>query len=350
MEKVKKYEHIKKAERSEISILLKKRYSYSNIAEALGRNKSAISREIRKNSTKKVYDPEKADAKARVKRLYSKYQGMKIVGDKELRNYVETKLTEDWSPEEISGRIKEEESQRIKYISPKSIYKFVYSVYGRLLEKHLPYSGKQKRKPRTKVAKLEGRIFIDKRPKIVENKRRFGDWEGDFIVSGKSGKGVLLVLHERKSRCALIKKIIGLNMKKTYQYIFDMTGGVVINTLTLDNDIIFRKHNELSKILGVPVYFCHPYHSWEKGGVENTNKLIRRYIPKGCDISKYPDEYIQKIQDKLNDRPRKCLRYKTPREIMFANNQFKFIQNIFLNNQIIGLNKKGSSVALEGSA
>ena len=157
------------------------------------------------------------------------------------------------------------------------------------------------------------------------------------------------MLHERKSRYALIKRIMGLNMKTTYQYIFEMTGGIVINTLTLDNDIIFRKHKELSLILGVPVYFCHPYHSWEKGGVENANKLIRRYIPKGSDISKYSDEYIQMIQGKLNSRPRKCLNYKTPQEVMLVNNQFKFMQNIFLNNQIIGLNKKGSSVALEGS-
>lgn len=349
MKKIEKYSHVKKAERSEIAILLKKGYSYGSIAGALGKCKSAISREIKRNSTSGVYDSEKAELKARVKRMYSKYQGMKVVGNKELRNYIETKLAEDWSPEEISGRIKEED-KHIKYISAKGIYKFIYSVYGRILEKHLACKGKKKGSPRTKVAQLEGRIFIDQRPKIVENKRRFGDWEGDFIVSGKSGKGVLLVLHERKSRYALVQRIIGLNMKAAYQHIFEMTGGIVINTLTLDNDIIFKKHEELSRIIGVPVYFCHPYHSWEKGGVENTNKLIRRYIPKGSDISKYSDEYVQMIQDKLNDRPRKCLKYKTPKETMLANNQFKFMQNIFLNNQIIGVNKKGSSVALEGSA
>lgn len=348
MKKVKRYTHIKKAERLEIAILLKKRYSHGNIAEALGKDKSAISREIWRNSTRGVYDPEKAEHKARTKRLYSKYQGMKVVSDKELRSYVETKLTEDWSPEEISGRIKEKD-RHIKYISQKGIYKFVYSVYGRSLEKHLAYNGRKKSRPRVKVTKLEGRVFIDKRPKIVASKRRFGDWEGDFIVSGKSGSGVLLVLHERKSRYALVKRIVGLNMQTAYQYIFEMTGGVVINTLTLDNDIIFRKHEELSRIIGVPVYFCHPYHSWEKGGVENTNKLIRRYIPKGSDISKYSNEYVEMIQDKLNNRPRKCLRFKAPKEVMLANNQFKFMQNIFLNDQIIGLNTKVSSVALEGS-
>jgi len=108
-----------------------------------------------------------------------------------------------------------------------------------------------------------------------------------------------------------------------YRYIAELTGGVLMNTLTLDNDIIFRKHKELSKLLGVPVYFCHPYHSWEKGGVENTNKLIRQYIPKGSDISQYTDAYIQMIQDKLNNRPRKCLKYKTPLEVMLQHSQLK---------------------------
>lgn len=342
-----KYAHIKKAERSEIAILLKKKYSYGEIAGALGKDKSTICREIKRNSTKGVYDPEKANAKARVKRMYSKYQGMKVVENDELRNYVESKLQEDWSPEEIAGRIKAAD-KHILYASRGAIYKFIYSVYGRQLEKYLAYQGKAKSKPRTKVDKLEGRVFIDQRPKIVENRARFGDWEGDFIVSGKSGKGVLLVLHERKSRYALIKRIMKLCMETAYQYIFAMTGGVVLNTLTLDNDVVFRKHKELSRILGVPVYFCHPYHSWEKGGVENTNKLIRRYIPKGSDISKYTDEYIQMIQDKLNSRPRKCLKYKTPNEVMAMNNQFKFLQNIFTNYQFSEVNKKSSSVALEG--
>lgn len=349
MKNQKEYKHIKKAERSEIAILLKKRYSYGDIAEALKRNKSSISREVRENSTKGVYDPDKANDKARLKRRQSKYQGMKIVGNEGLRDYIEEKLALDWSPEQIAGRLKEVDKY-LPYASYRVIYKYVFSVYGRLLEKYLRYSG-QKRKGggRTKVTQLKDRVFIDKRPKIVENKGRFGDWEGDFIVSGKSGQGVLLVLHERKSRFALVKRIIHPNIQLVHQYIFELTGGYVLNTLTLDNDIVFRKHKELSKILGAPVYFCHPYHSWEKGGVENTNKLIRQYVPKGCDISKYSDEYIQMIQDKLNSRPRKCLKYQTPQETMEKHKQFKKFELSFLKNDIIGLNKKVPSVALEGS-
>ena len=345
----KKYKHIDSAERKEIAFLLRKSYGLGGVADVLGRSKSSISDEIKRNSTEGKYDPEKAQHKAYVKRKYSKYQGMKIVGNPILRNYVEEQLAKDWSPEEISGRIQEAD-KHIKYASRGAIYKFIYSVYGRPLEKHLRYKGK-KRKPRGSlpVTKLEGRVFIDQRPKIVENKERFGDWEGDFIVSGKQGKGVLLVLHERKSRYALAKRIVGLNMKTAYQYIFEMTGGIVINTLTLDNDIIFKKHKELSQILDVPVYFCHPYHSWEKGGVENTNKLIRQYIPKGGDISMYSDEYVKMIQDKLNTRPRKCLNYKTPMEVMIENKQFKKLNQIFQQKSaIISLKQKQPSVRLEG--
>lgn len=347
--KKKKYSHITKEERSEMAILLKKKYSYTDIARVLEKDKGTISREIKRNSSNGVYDPKKANHKAYVKRLYSKFQGMRVVGNNDLRKYVEEKIKKDWSPEEISGRIKKVD-KHIKYVSFRGIYKYAYSVYGRRIEKFLRYKGKKnKRGKRTKVTQLKDRVFIDKRPKIVANRVRFGDWEGDFIVSGKSGKGVLAVLHERKARYTIVRRIISVKIETVHKYIFEMTGGVVMNTLTLDNDIVFRKHKELSQLLGTPVYFCHPYHSWEKGGVENTNKLIRQYVSKGSDISQYTDEYIQMVQDKLNNRPRKCLDYKTPLEVMKKNRQFKTFEDWISKYDIIGVNKKSSSVALEGS-
>ena len=246
-----------------------------------------------------------------------------MVGNEQLWNYIETKIKQDWSPEAIAGRIEKIDTW-IKLISAKGIYKFIYSVYGRNLEKYLAYQGKKKKqKTAYKTEQLKDRVFIDQRPKIIDKRRRFGDWEGDFIVSGKNGKGVILTLYERKSRYCLLKKFPLQRMELIHQYIFEIISRVVMNSLTLDNDIVFKKHKELSELLGRPIYFCHPYHSWEKGGVENTNKLIRRYIPKSSDISQYSDEYIQTIQDKLNNRPRKCLKYKTPYEVMAENNQFK---------------------------
>jgi transposase, IS30 family len=341
----KKYTHIKKAERSEIAILLKKGYGVRDIAQALHRGIGTISDEIHRNRVKGIYDPVKADHKAYVKRKYSKYQGMKVVQNRELWNYVEDKLKQDWSPEEIAGRIKHIDTH-IPYASYQAMYTFVYSVYGRRLERCLRYKGRKKRGvPRQKVGQLENRIFIEKRPNIVAQRKRFGDWEGDFIVSGKSGTGVLLVLHERKARYTIIRKIMAKSPALVNWYLQEMFSVVVcFNSLTLDNDIVFRKHEELSLLLGKPVYFCHPYHSWEKGSVENTNKLIRQYIPKGSDISQYTDKEVQDIENKLNHRPRKCLDYHTPLEVMMKNKQLKTVEQLLPTN----VNKKAVSVRLEG--
>lgn len=342
---MKKHTKIKKVERHEIALLLGKGYGVSDIGRALKRSKGTISEEIKRNSVNGVYDPIKANHKSYINRKYSKYQGMKVNGNENLEKYIVEKILSGWSPELIAGRIKEVDSH-IKRISFKGIYKYVESVYGRKLERYLPRYGKRSKKGRFKVDKLEDRVFIDQRPKIVEKKQRFGDWEGDFIVSGKNGKGSLLVLRERKARFSLLRKVLNLKIENVHQLIFELTGGVVINTLTLDNDIVFKKHKKLSMLLGVPVYFCHPYHSWEKGGVENVNKAIRKFIPKGSDISKYSDEYIQWVEDRLNDRPMKCLRFKTPREVMVKHNQFKvfkkeveksMISTLEINSQVFGL-------------
>ena len=343
---MKNYKHIKETERLEIALLKEKGHSNRDIAKMLERSPNTISFEINNNSVRGRYDPRKAQHKAYAKRKYSKYQGMKVAGDSRLRNYVEEKLERDWSPEEVSGRLKEID-RHIKYASRGAIYKFVYSVYGRLLEQRLRYRGKKKRRDkRQKVSQLENRVFIDKRPKVIGKKQRHGDWEGDFIVSGKSGKGTLIVLYERKAMYTIIKKITSRSCAVVNRYIREMTGGFVcFNSLTIDNDISFRKHEELSGLLGAPVYFCHPYHSWEKGGVENINKLIRQYIPKGSDISRYNDNFIREIEMKLNNRPRKSLNYKTPLEVMIKNKQFKTLENFGI---IIKQKTPIAGVLLEG--
>lgn len=341
------YKHINGVERKEIALLLEKGYSIRDVARTQGRSPSSISEEISKNSVKGRYDPEKADRKARTRRKQSKYQGMKVRENELLSKYVTEKIKEDWSPEEIAGRIKKID-HHIPYASRGAIYKYISSAWGCALEKYLRYQRGGRKRSEQKASKLEDRTFIDKRPKIIEKRRRFGDWEGDFIVSGKSGKGALLVLHERKSRYVLIKRILDLTIENVHRYIFELTGGVIMNTLTLDNDIVFKKHKELSALLGVNVYFCHPYHSWEKGGVENSNKLIRQYVPKRSDISAYSDEYVQIIQDKLNNRPRKCLAYKTPLEVMRENNQLRYEVGAMIKMFKESQKQKMPSVRLEG--
>lgn len=333
------YKHITGAERKEIKFYLDKEYSHKKIAEILNRSRNSISYEIKINSVNGVYDPDKANRKSKNRRKDSKYQGMKVVQNKELWDYIEDKIPRYWSPENISDKIKNID-KNIKYISSKGIYKFLYSVYGCALSRFLFYKGKvRKSKNTNKITQLQDRVFIDKRPKYIDKRRYFGDWEGDFIVSGRNGKGVLLVLYERKSKYFIMKRFVVQNTENIHQYIFKITGGVIMNSLTLDNDIIFKKHKQLSELLGRPVYFCHPYHSWEKGGVENTNKLIRRFIEKGSDISKYTDEYIQWVQDILNNKPRKCLKGKTPLEVMIENNQFKNNEKIKLDDIIKVENK-----------
>ena len=320
-----KYSHISLVERKEIELLLNKGRSQNYIAQTLQRSKSSISEEIRSGKTNEIYNAKKAQHKAYARRKYSKYQGMKIVKNKETRDYVEAHLKDDQSPETIAGRIKEIDNH-IKYAGKGAIYKFVYSVHGRKLEKHLYSKAVHKKSgPKRKNGKtLSDRIFIGERPAYIDNRRDFGDWEGDFIVSPKSGSGVLLVLYERKSRYTIIKKLTTRNNDEVNKTIYELTGGLVcFNSLTLDNDIAFKKHKELSKMLGINIYFCEPYKSWQKGGVENINKLIRRYIPKKTDISKVDDKYIQSIEDKLNNKFRKCLNYKTALEVMLEYNQLK---------------------------
>ncbi len=170
-------------------------------------------------------------------------------------------------------------------------------------------------KKRIKVKKLKDRKFIDKRPEIAENRERIGDVEGDFIVSGKSGTGYLLVLIDRKTRYVFIEQILDVTIDNVHEKLLKIKKEFPeMKTLTLDNDILFRMHKTLETILKIPIYFCHPYHSWEKGSVENVNKYIRKYIPKGSDISKYDEEYIKAIQDKCNERYMKCLDYLSPTE------------------------------------
>jgi len=322
--KKEKYKHITKQERQDISYHLRKGCGINKISNKLGRSSSTISEEIRNNSVNGKYYWEKAHHKAYVKRKYSKYQGMKVVEHEDLLKYVEENIKKGWSPKVIAGRIKYWD-RHITYGSKNAVYSFVHSVYGRKLEPLLEYKGKKyKKRNRIKLKKLENRTFIDKRSKSVENRKYFGDWEGDFIVSGKNGSGVLLVLVERKSRYVIIIKLKNRNNDLVNKTIQRTIGGMIyFNSLTLDNDIAFLKHLELSEMIKSDVYFCHPYHSWEKGSVENINKLIRRYVKKGSDISSYTDEYIKWIQDRLNDTPRDILKYKKPIELLNENYELK---------------------------
>ena len=250
---------------------------------------------------------------------------MKIAEHTELHKYVDDHLYDDQSPEAIAGRVTKHEKHLPK-ISKNSIRRYIKSVYGRRVEYHRT---KQKRKrkrsrKRPKLAQLKDRVFIDKRPKYIQERRYVGHAEADFLLSGRTGKGIILSLVCRKIRVSFLEQILEVtiaNVHKAFQRIKERFPE--LKSISTDNDLLLQKHKELEKLLGVKIYFCHPYHSWEKGSIENTNKYVRKDIPKSSDISRYSKRFIKKLEDKLNRRYMKVLRYKTPQEMLNARRKRK---------------------------
>lgn len=244
--------------------------------------------------------------------MQASYRGKKIAAHNKLRKFVDGALSDGQSPEAISGRIKYQE-KRLPYVSKDTVYRYLKSPYGKLIG--IKWKKKIRLKKSRKASKLKDRTFIDKRPKIIEKRMRVGDIEADFIVSGKDGKGVLLAAACRKLRTVFLELIPDVfidEVHKGFERIKKRFSEM--KTMTLDNDILFKMHKTLEKLLSVKIYFCHPYHSWEKGSIENVNMKIRKFIPKGSDLSKYDKKFIQSIEDHLNERFMKCLKYKTPEE------------------------------------
>lgn len=311
-----KFKHLSRWERQRIERYLREGKRLRFIAGKLGRSISTISDEIKLNSINGIYNADKADHKAYVRRKYSKLQCLKVAMDKELRNFVVGNVLDDQSPEGISGRLRGVET-KLPYASIKAIYKFIRSPHGRLIEKHL-YSKAVKRKGGPKHKKpvmIDGRTMIDKRPKVVEKRRDFGHFEADFIESGKDGKGSLLVIVERKSRYPFLQYLDKRDTATVNLMVGELLAGVPVKTLTIDNDLSFQKHKKLSEIIGADIFFCHPQNPQEKPTVENRNKAIRRYLTKISDLSKFSLEYIKEVETKLRNKFMSCLNFKTPREV-----------------------------------
>lgn len=286
------------------------------IAKALGRAASAISYELQINKTKGKYNPKKAHHKAYVRRKYSKYQGMKIVKNNKLKKFVDEKLYGDQSPRAIAGRLRKRE-KHLPYVSKDSVCRYIKSVYGRKIEAYRNKTKHRRKGRKAKNEKLKDRTFIGKRPKIINLRMRAGDTEADFLLSGKSGKGILLAVVCRRLRAIFIEQILNVNIKNVHRAFKRIRKRFPeMRTITTDNDILLQKHKELEKLLGVKIYFCDPYSSWQKGSIENANKNIRKHIPKGSDISKYSKYRIKKIEEKLNNRIMECLDYLTPYEAL----------------------------------
>jgi len=297
--------------------LRKKKYSFGDIANELDRSKSTIHEEIDRNKVKGKYVSKKAHHKAYARRKYAKYQGMKIVENVELRTFVEHALVEGRSPASIAGRVKNHE-KALPSISADSIERFLKSVYGRKIEaRRRVLKNRQRHRRRPKITQLKDRKFIDARPKIANKRGRVGDAEADFIISGRSGKGYILTLADRKLRTSFFERILPVSIRNVERGFLKIKKRYSeLRTITTDNDILFVNHAELEKLLGIKIYFCHPYHSWEKGTIENTNGEIRKYIPKGSDISNYSPRFISSIEEKINNRYMECITFLTPDEAL----------------------------------
>ena len=267
---------------------------------------------------KRKYHSQKADHKAYVKRLYAKYQSKKLVDNTELKTFVDNLLYDDQSPEAIAGRLKNDR-YNLLYVSKNSIYRYLKSWYGYKPAWHRAQLRRKRRRHRPRIKSWNNKIFINKRPVFINNRRRIGDAEGDFIVSGKSGKGILFVVEDRRLRVIFLELILRpslravtnacLHIKKRYPE---------WNSMTTDNDILFQHHKYLEKKLNIKIYFCFPGHAWEKGSIENRNMWIRRYIPKRSDLSKYSKRFIKSLEEKHNRQFMKILNYRMPQEVLEA--------------------------------
>lgn len=306
--------HFSFAERVKIETYLAEKFSKREIARRLKREPASVRYEIRKNSVRNTYTAEKAQLKAEQRRWRAKWQVLKVAMSKPLKEYVNKHVRKYWSPEAIAGRIRYVD-KHLPRVGKDAIYAYLESPHGRPLEKYLWWKGKKRRATVPRVT-IDGRTMIDKRPESVETRGSYGHWEGDFIVSGKSGTGALLVLVERKSRYCIIRKLPDRKVSTVNGVLAEVfgSGQLLVDSLTIDNDISFRKHKEMSALIGAPIYFCHPYHSWEKGSVEKMNQLIRRFIPKRTNIALVTEARVREVEEILNGRPLKCLQFLTPSE------------------------------------
>lgn len=241
-----------------------------------------------------------------------------------LREFIEAKLYDDQSPPNISGRIKKHE-KHLACVSKNSIYRFIKSPYGRRIEyRRAKRKNRRQRRRRSSLKKLQDRTFIDKRPEFINKRTRIGDAEADFLLSGKSGRGIILNVTDRKSRIPFLEQIIVVTIKNVHAAFKKIKKRFPeLRTITTDNDLLFKFHKKLERLLDVKIYFCHPYHSWEKGTVENTNGYVRKDIPKGSDISKYSKRFIRSIEKKLQRRFMDCLNHLMPCEILEKHRQQK---------------------------
>jgi transposase, IS30 family len=309
------YTQLAREQRYQIKVLKKAGHNQSRIAVLTGYHKSTISRELRRNCGQKGYRP---------------YQAGELAYDRQCNAYrsritwqtwqqVERLLRQDWSPEQITGYLKRENQPSVSH---EWIYLYIYADKrrGGTLHRHLRSQKKQRKRYSGYIRRgqIPNRTSIDKRPKIVARKGRFGDWEVDTIV-GARHKGGILSAVERKSKLIRLRKLATKGAAEMKDNTIELLAPLAakVHTITVDNGKEFCEHELIAAGLQARIYFAHPYSSWERGLNENTNGLVRQYFPKKYEFSRITGKDLQQVEDLLNNRPRKTLGYRTPNEVFF---------------------------------
>ncbi len=325
------YTHLTPTERGQIQALFREGKSLADIGRKLGRNTATISRELRRNGKAKGYDAQQAQKQYQQRRKACR-PGRKL-DFLALWKYVIQKIVKGWSPEEVAGRlpIGFPNNPRMR-ISHEAIYQAIYSdsrlhMLIQFLAQSRPKRRKRGQGKSRRGPVIPNRVGIEERPKVVDARSRYGDWEGDLVV-GAGQEGYLLTLVERKSRRLLSRKLESKQADKTAQAVIDALEEIPaswLKTITFDNGSEFAGHEKIAAALNVDIYFATPYSSWQRGTNENTNGLIRRYLPKGTSFDDLTQEKLDWIVNEINNRPRKILEYRTTNELFEQQTQKKRI-------------------------
>lgn len=310
--------HITAIERDQIGMYISSGLSIRSIARKLGRSISSIWLEIKRNSINHEYFPSTAHRLSCERNLFS--QRKHALKDPRIWDYVIEKLRCGWSPEQIAGRLRKK-NHGVTVICHETIYKYIYSPQGKKenLREYLARAHKKRYPKHSRKSYRRGianRISIDLRPKTISTKKTFGHWEAD-VVEGRGHSGGIQTLLERKTRyyqTRLIKKIDSEFGIRAQKHILSKFPSGARQTVTFDNGKENYNHQQLKRDLNINTYFCDPYSAWQKGSNENHNGILRRYIPKKTDLINLSQWELDFITEEINNKPRKCLKYQTPKE------------------------------------
>lgn len=303
-------------QRYQIEAYLKTGKSKDFISQELNLHRSTVFREVSRNKTKR------GTYSARLAQEYAWDRKDRFIANRkfteECRLFVERQLKKYWSPKQIVGYC---QKNKIDMVSHERIYQYIREDKGKGgdLYRHTRHRLKHRKRPVGKHYPIANRVSIEDRPEIVNNKERFGDWEMDTII-GAYQQGAILTLTERQTNFLFIRKLPhGKNAKKMAKALINllMPYKDVVHTITTDNGAEFAEHIKVREKIHSMIYFAHPYCSWEKGAIENANKLIRQYIPKDEDLTKYTQRQLTEIQHQINDRPREKHDFEVPKNLFY---------------------------------